>query len=276
MMNPNKLSKKYRRVLTIAGSDSGGGAGIQADLKTFAANGCYGFSVLTALTAQNTQGVTAIHAVPANFVEAQMDAVLTDIGADAIKIGMLFSVELIEVVAHRLKKHGASNVVLDPVMVAQSGDKLLQDNAIAAIKEHLIPLADIITPNVPEAEVFLGRKIDDTSCMAEAARDLARFGCQSVLVKGGHLAENCSTDFLYMTPKNRLIEYTAEQVDTINNHGTGCTLSSAIAAQLAHGYDIQTSVGKAKDYITAAIKTGAHYVLGKGNGPVHHFYNFWS
>lgn len=276
MMNPNKLSKKYRRVLTIAGSDSGGGAGIQADLKTFAANGCYGFSVLTALTAQNTQGVTAIHAVPANFVEAQMDAVLTDIGADAIKIGMLFSVELIEVVAHRLKKHGASNVVLDPVMVAQSGDKLLQDNAIAAIKEHLIPLADIITPNVPEAEVFLGRKIDDTSCMAEAARDLARFGCQSVLVKGGHLAENCSTDFLYMTPKNRLIEYTAEQVDTINNHGTGCTLSSAIAAQLAHGYDIQTAVGKAKDYITAAIKTGAHYVLGKGNGPVHHFYNFWS
>jgi hydroxymethylpyrimidine/phosphomethylpyrimidine kinase len=276
MMNPNKLSKKYRRVLTIAGSDSGGGAGIQADLKTFAANGCYGFSVLTALTAQNTQGVTAIHAVPANFVEAQMDAVLTDIGADAIKIGMLFSAELIEVVARRLKKHGTSNVVLDPVMVAQSGDKLLQDNAIAAIKEHLIPLADIITPNVPEAEVFLGRKIDDTSCMAEAARDLARFGCQSVLVKGGHLAENCSTDFLYMTPKNRLIEYTAEQVDTINNHGTGCTLSSAIAAQLAHGYDIQTAVGKAKDYITAAIKTGAHYVLGKGNGPVHHFYKFWS
>ena len=276
MMNPNKLSKKYRRVLTIAGSDSGGGAGIQADLKTFAANGCYGFSVLTALTAQNTQGVTAIHAVPANFVEAQMDAVLTDIGTDAIKIGMLFSVELIEVVAQRLKKHGASNVVLDPVMVAQSGDRLLQDNAIAAIKEHLIPLAGIITPNVPEAEVFLGRKIDDTSCMAEAARDLARFGCQSVLVKGGHLAENCSTDFLYMTPKNRLIEYTAEQVDTINNHGTGCTLSSAIAAQLAHGHDMQTAVGKAKDYITATIKTGAHYVLGKGNGPVHHFYNFWS
>jgi len=276
MMNPNKLSKKYRRVLTIAGSDSGGGAGIQADLKTFAANECYGFSVLTALTAQNTQGVTAIHAVPANFVEAQMDAVLTDIGTDAIKIGMLFSAELIEVVAHRLKKHGPANVVLDPVMVAQSGDKLLQDNAIAAIKKYLIPLADIITPNVPEAEVFLGRKIDDTSCMAEAARDLAHFGCQSVLVKGGHLEENRSTDFLYLTPNNRLIEYTAERVDTINNHGTGCTLSSAIAAQLAHGYDIQTAVGKAKDYITATIKAGAHYVLGKGNGPVHHFYNFWS
>jgi hydroxymethylpyrimidine/phosphomethylpyrimidine kinase len=276
MMNPNKLSKKYRRVLTIAGSDSGGGAGIQADLKTFAANECYGLSVLTALTAQNTRGVTAIHAVPANFVEAQMDAVLTDIGADAIKIGMLFSAELIEVVAHGLKKHAATNVVLDPVMVAQSGDTLLQDNAITAIKEHLIPLADIITPNVPEAEVILDRKIDDISRMAEAARDLAHFGSQSVLVKGGHLAENSSTDFLYMTPKNRLIEYTAEQVDTINNHGTGCTLSSAIAAQLAHGYDIQTAVGKAKDYITSAIKTGAHYVLGKGNGPVHHFYKFWS
>lgn len=275
-MNTNILSKKYRRVLTIAGSDSGGGAGIQADLKTFAANECYGLSVLTALTAQNTRGVTAIHAVPANFVEAQMDAVLTDIGADAIKIGMLFSAELIEVVAHGLKKHGAANVVLDPVMVAQSGDTLLQDNAITAIKEHLIPLADIITPNVPEAEVILGRKIDDISGMAEAARNLARFGCLSVLVKGGHLAENRSTDFLYLTPKNRLIEYAAEQVETINNHGTGCTLSSAIAAQLAHGYDIQTAVGKAKDYITATIKAGAHYVLGKGNGPVHHFYNFWS
>jgi hydroxymethylpyrimidine/phosphomethylpyrimidine kinase len=276
MMNSNKVSKTYRRVLTIAGSDSGGGAGIQADLKTFAANKCYGLSVLTALTAQNTQGVTAIHAVPANFVEAQMEAVLTDIGTDAIKIGMLFSAELIEVVVRTLKKHGASNVVLDPVMVAQSGDKLLQDTAITTIKEHLIPLADIITPNVPEAEVLLGRKIDDTSCMIEAARDLARFGCQSVLVKGGHLAKTHSTDFLYLTPKNRLIEYTAEQVHTINNHGTGCTLSSAIAAQLAHGYDIQTAVGNAKDYITAAIKTGAHYVLGKGNGPVHHFYNFWS
>ena len=262
--------------MTIAGSDSGGGAGIQADLKTFAANECYGFSVLTALTAQNTQGVMAVHAVPADFVAAQMDAVLTDIGADAIKIGMLFSAELIEVVSHQLKKHGAVNVVLDPVMVAQSGDKLLRDSAIDALKKHLIPLADIITPNVPEAEVLLSRKIDEKSCMAEAARDLARLGCQSVLVKGGHLAENRSTDFLYTTQPNQLMEYTAEQVETINNHGTGCTLSSAIAAQLAHGYDIKTAVSRAKDYITAAIKAGAHYVLGKGSGPVHHFYNFWS
>lgn len=262
--------------MSIAGSDSGGGAGIQADLKTFAANGCYGFSVITALTAQNTRGVTAIHAVPADFVASQMDAVLTDIGADAIKIGMLFSTELIEEVARQLKKHGAVNVVLDPVMVAQSGHKLLRDSAIEALKKHLIPLADIITPNVPEAEVLLGSKIDEKSFMVEAARNLAGFGCQSVLVKGGHAAKHRSTDFLYMKHSNQLMEYTAEEVETINNHGTGCTLSSAIAAQLAHGCDIKTAVGKAKEYITGTIKAGADYVIGKGNGPVHHFYNYWS
>lgn len=262
--------------MTIAGSDSGGGAGIQADLKTFAANGCYGFSVITALTAQNTQGVTAIHAVPADFVAAQMDAVLTDIEADAIKIGMLFSAELIEVVARQLKKHAAVNVVLDPVMVAQSGDKLLRDSAIEALKKHLIPLADIITPNVPEAEVLLDSKINEKSGMADAAQNLTRFGCQSVLVKGGHAAENRSTDFLYLKHSNQLMEFTADEIETINNHGTGCTLSSAIAAQLAHGCNIKTAVGKAKEYITGAIKAGADYVLGKGSGPVHHFYNYWS
>lgn len=275
-MNTDNLSRKYRRVLTIAGSDSGGGAGIQADLKTVAANECYGFSVLTALTAQNTMGVTAIHAVPIDFVEAQLDAVLTDIGADAIKIGMLFSAELIETVAGGLKKHGVNNIVLDPVMVAQSGDKLLKDSAIDAIKEHLIPLADIITPNLPEAEVLLGTKIDDVSTMADAARALVELGCRSVLVKGGHLEENRSTDYLYMASNNQLIQFMSEEIKTTNNHGTGCTLSSAIAAQLAHGHDIQTAVGNAKRYITAAIKNGAHYVLGKGSGPVHHFYNFWS
>jgi len=275
-MSVTKMPKTYRRVLTIAGSDSGGGAGIQADLKTFAANSCYGFSVLTALTAQNTQGVTAIHAVPVEFVVAQLDAVLTDIGTDAIKIGMLFSASLIETVAHQLRKQAVANIVLDPVMVAQSGDKLLQDDAIAALKKHLIPLADVITPNLPEAEVLWGKKIDSITRMAEAARDLARLGCRAVLVKGGHLADNVSTDYLCLKSSDRLIELSGEQVVTTNNHGTGCTLSSAIAAQLAHGHDIQTAVEKAKQYITGAIKNGAHYVLGKGHGPVHHFFNFWS
>lgn len=271
-----KPKKTYRRVLTIAGSDSGGGAGIQADLKTFAAHSCYGFSVLTALTAQNTQEVTAIHAVPAAFVDAQLDAVLTDIGSDAIKIGMLFSAPLIKTVARKLMQQKATNIVLDPVMVAQSGDKLLQDDAIAAIKEDLIPLADVMTPNLPEAEVLWGKKIENAKHMAEAARDLAYLGCRAVLVKGGHGVDHCSTDILYLKSSDQVIELTGEPVETINNHGTGCTLSSAIAAQLAHGHDIETAVAKAKRYITGAIKNGADYILGKGHGPVHHFYRYWS
>jgi hydroxymethylpyrimidine/phosphomethylpyrimidine kinase len=275
-MNATSSFKQYHRVLTIAGSDSGGGAGIQADLKTFAANRCYGFSVLTALTAQNTRGVTAIHAVPTDFVEAQMEAVLTDIGADAVKIGMLFSADLIKAVARQLNKHAAANIVLDPVMIAQSGDKLLQDTAIAAIKAHLIPMADIITPNLPEAEVLLGRKIRVAADMAAAARDLAGLGCQSVLVKGGHLTDNQSMDVLYVAQDDTTREYTTARLDTPNNHGTGCTLSSAIAAQLARGHDIPTAVGRAKDYITAAITAGARYAIGKGSGPVHHFFEFWT
>ena len=275
-MNTPNHSKHYRRVLTIAGSDSGGGAGIQADLKTFAANRCYGFSVLTALTAQNTRGVTAIHAVPIDFVEAQMEAVLTDIGADAVKIGMLFSADLIEAVARQLEKHHVANIVIDPVMVAQSGDKLLQDSAIAAIKRRLIPLADIITPNLPEAEVLLNRRIGATTDMAAAARDLAGLGCRNTLVKGGHLEDNQSVDVLYMSRDDTIQEYTTQRVDTHNNHGTGCTLSSAIAAQIARGNDVPTAVDKAKDYITAAIQAGAHYSIGKGSGPVHHFFEFWT
>lgn len=275
-MNAKPSFKQYHRVLTIAGSDSGGGAGIQADLKTFAANRCYGFSVLTALTAQNTKGVAAIHAVPTQFVEAQMEAVLADIGADAVKIGMLFSADLIQAVARQLRKHAVANIVLDPVMVAQSGDKLLQDSAIAAIKTHLIPMADIVTPNLPEAEVLLGRKIRAAADMAAAARDLAGLGCQSVLVKGGHLADNQSMDVLYVAQDDTTREYTAARLDTPNNHGTGCTLSSAIAAHLARGNDIPTAVGRAKDYITAAIEAGARYSIGKGSGPVHHFFEFWT
>jgi len=198
-MNDANHFKKYYKVLTIAGSDSGGGAGIQADLKTFAAIGCYGMSVITALTAQNTRGVTAIHALPPSFAIEQMTAVFTDIGADAVKIGMLYSTELIEAVTETLNKYRARNIVLDPVMVAQSGDNLLQDDAIQAIKDHLMPLADVVTPNLPEAEVLLGQKIESFEDMQQAARSLAQFGGRSILIKGGHLEESNSTDLLYLT-----------------------------------------------------------------------------
>ena len=259
-------------ILTIAGSDSGGGAGIQADLKTIMALGGYGMSVITALTAQNTLGVTAIHAVPVDFVAAQMDAVLSDIGADAIKIGMLFSPELIRTVADGLRRHGAKNIVLDPVMVAQSGDKLLQDEAVAAIKEHLIPLADLITPNLPEASVLLDREITSEADLSAAAPDLAAMGAGNVLIKGGHLESENSDDCLYLGDEQRLVTLAGERVVTRNNHGTGCTLSSAIAAYLARGEDMETAVRLGKDYITGAIQAGAAYEIGRGNGPVHHFF----
>ena len=270
-----QAKKHYHRVLTIAGSDSGGGAGIQADLKTISANRCYGMSVITALTAQNTLGVTAIHAVPVDFVAAQMDAVLSDIGADAVKIGMLFSPELIRTVADGLRRHGAKNIVLDPVMVAQSGDKLLQDEAVAAIKEHLIPLADLITPNLPEASVLLDREILTEEDLAAAAVDLAALGAGNVLIKGGHLESENSDDCLYLGAEQRLVTLAGERVVTRNNHGTGCTLSSAIAAYLARGEDMETAVRLGKDYITGAIQAGAAYEIGRGNGPVHHFFRFF-
>ena len=266
---------RYARVLSIAGSDSGGGAGIQADLKTISANRCYGMSVITALTAQNTLGVTAIHAVPVDFVAAQMDAVLSDIGADAVKIGMLFSPELIRTVADGLRRHGAKNIVLDPVMVAQSGDKLLQDEAVAAIKEHLIPLADLITPNLPEASVLLDREITSEADLSAAATDLAAMGAGNVLIKGGHLESENSDDCLYLGDEQRLVTLAGERVVTRNNHGTGCTLSSAIAAYLARGEDMETAVRLGKDYITGAIQAGAAYEIGRGNGPVHHFFRFF-
>ena len=268
-------SKTYRRVLTIAGSDSGGGAGIQADLKTFAANGCYGMSVITALTAQNTQGVSGIHPVPVEFVAQQLDAVLTDIGADVVKIGMLYSAELIKKVARKLGDYRVARIVLDPVMVAQSGDKLLQDDAVEALQSHLIPLAEILTPNIPEAAVLLGRPLARLDELAPAAADLAKLGCRNVLVKGGHLEGADSDDCLYLGSERRVVRLPGARVATRNNHGTGCTLSSAIAARLAHGDDVETAVRQAKAYITKAIRAGAAYVIGHGHGPVHHFHRFW-
>ena len=265
--------KRYSRVLTIAGSDSGGGAGIQADLKTISANDCYGMSVITALTAQNTVGVTGIHPVPVSFVVQQLEAVLSDIGADAIKIGMLFSPELIEAIGEQLRSFACKNIVLDPVMVAQSGDRLIKDDAIAALKTVLIPMADLITPNLPEASVLLGREITDYGELEQAAIELNDLGCANVLIKGGHLdADEDCDDLLYLGNEGNTLKLPVKRVETRNNHGTGCTLSSAIAAGLAKGVSMEQAVREAKAYITGAISAGASYKIGKGHGPVHHFF----
>ena len=266
--------KQYHRALTIAGSDSGGGAGIQADLKTFSALECYGMSVITALTAQNTVAVTAIHEVPAQMVADQMDAVMEDIGVDAVKIGMLQTPEVIKIVAKHLKKWNVEKVIVDPVMVAKSGDKLLLDNAVDALRSEILPLASIITPNIPEAEVLLERKINNREEMARAAKDLLDFGSLSVLLKGGHFSGDKSPDCLVLK-NNGIYWYDAVRIDSDNTHGTGCTQSSAITAYLARGYKLTEAVTGAKEYITGAITKGADYKIGNGHGPVHHFHNLW-
>jgi hydroxymethylpyrimidine/phosphomethylpyrimidine kinase len=268
--------KRYRTVLAIAGSDSSGGAGIQADIKTISALGGYAMTAITALTAQNTRSVTGIFPVPPPFAEAQIDAVFSDIGADAVKIGMLYSAELIRTVSRALRRHDAVNIVLDPVMVAQSGDRLLQDDAAEALITELLPLAAVLTPNLPEAEVLLSRTISGREQMEEAAKALAGLGCQSVLLKGGHGGSAHSDDLLFLGEEKRLLWLKTERIDTKNTHGTGCTLSSAVAALLAAGQDIQEAVRRAKAYITEAIRTGAAYRIGAGHGPVNHFHRFWT
>ncbi len=265
----------YTRLLTIAGSDSGGGAGIQADLKTFSALGCYGMSVITALTAQNTLGVTAIHSVPTAFIARQIDAVVTDIGVDAVKIGMLATSEIIETVAERLGFYKLQPIVLDPVMTAKSGDRLLEESAIVALRNALLPLATVITPNLPEASILLGRPIQTADEMKQAAKDLQALGAKHVLIKGGHLETAHSRDCL-LTADGATHWLDAPRIMTKNTHGTGCTLSSAIAAYLAKGFDIAEAVKFAKAYLTGALEHGATYTLGKGHGPVHHFYKLWT
>ncbi len=266
--------KKYTRLLTIAGSDSGGGAGIQADLKTFSALGCYGMSVIAALTAQNTLGVTGIYPVTPDFVKEQIDAVLSDIGADAIKIGMLSTPQVIETVANSLKDYNITTIVLDPVMVAKSGDKLLQDNAIEALIKNLFPLALIITPNLSEAEVLTNMKITNRTEMLEAGKKLLSYGCQNVILKGSFFKDDILPD-LFINSKQEVLWLETARIDTINNHGTGCTLSSAIASYLGQGKSVLESVSLAKTYITEAISDGAFYQLGKGKSPVNHFYKLW-
>ena len=274
------MNTNYYRALTIAGSDSGGGAGIQADLKTFSALGCYGMSVITAITAQNTRAVTGIHPVPLEIIAKQIDAVLSDIGADAVKIGMLHSAEIIRLVAQRLRQYQVGTIIVDPVMVAKSGDKLLQDEAIDALTAELLPLATVITPNLPEAATLLNASIleferADRAGMETICRQLAQFGSQAVLLKGGHLRSIESCDALYRREENRLSFFDGERIETPNTHGTGCTLSSAIAAYLAKGEEIPDAVASAKRYIDAAIRGGAEYRTGKGHGPLHHFYQWW-
>ena len=266
----------YHRALTIAGSDSGGGAGIQADLKTFSALGCYGTSVITALTAQNTVAVTAIEPVRPAFVAAQIDAVLGDIGTDATKIGMLHSAAVIDTVAERLAHHDPGPIVLDPVMVAKSGDVLLEDDAIAALRDRLLPMATVITPNLPEASVLLDREaIDTVEDMERAAKALAALGPRAVLLKGGHLDDTHSRDVSYDARTDAVRHLDAIRIDTPNTHGTGCTLSSAIAAFLARGAPLELAIDGSKTYITDAIRAGAAMRVGSGHGPVHHFARLW-
>ncbi len=260
------------RALTIAGSDSGGGAGIQADLKTFAAMGVYGASAITAVTAQNTLGVTDWLAMPEALIAGQIDAVLSDIGADAVKTGMLANARIIETVASKLREHGVTNLVVDPVMVAKGGAKLLEDDAIDALVRELLPMASVVTPNIPEAEVLTGLRILTWDDMRVAAEKLVGMGARSVVVKGGHLAHSgASTDLFYDGRGFR--EYPARRIDTKNTHGTGCTFASAIAAGLAKGLDVPGAVALAKAYVTLAIQHA--YAIGHGQGPVHHFYRFW-
>ncbi len=263
------------KALTIAGSDSGGGAGIQADLKTFSALGCYGTSAITALTAQNTKGVNGIYGIDPAFIEKQIDAVLEDIGADAIKIGMLHSPEVIQTVTESLKKFDWGTMILDPVMVAKSGDRLLQEDAIESLKEQLLPQATLITPNLPEAEVLIGKEIKDFEAMKRHISELTKLGPEAVLLKGGHLAGDASPDLLYVKASGKMIEMAGEKIDTPNTHGTGCTLSSAIASFCARGFTLEEACRKAKRYMNEALKVGAQLKIGEGKGPVHHFHQWW-
>jgi hydroxymethylpyrimidine/phosphomethylpyrimidine kinase len=260
--------------VTIAGSDSGGGAGIQADLKTFSALGVYGASVITALTAQNTKGVTGVHDVPADFVAAQIDAVFSDLAVDAVKIGMLSQPAVIEAVAERLAHWRQTNVVLDPVMVATSGDRLIAPDAVAVLKQVLIPRALVITPNLPEAAALLEAPVarNEAEMRAQGERLLA-LGARAVLIKGGH-GEGAESVDLLIAPTT-FARLAATRVATKNTHGTGCTLSAAIAAGLARGLDLSASVRAAKDYVSAAIAASERIAVGTGHGPVHHFHAWW-
>ncbi len=261
-------------VLSIAGSDPSGGAGIQADLKAFSALGAYGMAVITALTAQNTQGVRSFQTVDPGFVAEQIDAIFADVRVDAVKIGMVATAEIATAVADRLRHHAARNVVLDPVMVAKSGHHLLREDAVAALRDILVPMARVITPNLPEAGVLLGTQEPTTLArMQDAVRALHRLGPEWVLLKGGHLKGEHSTDLLF--DGTAITELPGRRIDTRNTHGTGCTLSAAIAALLPR-FDMVEAVRRAKAYLTDAIAASGRLAVGSGHGPVHHFHALWT
>jgi hydroxymethylpyrimidine/phosphomethylpyrimidine kinase len=261
-------------VLTIAGSDPSGGAGIQADLKTFSALGAYGTTVVTALTAQNTRGVRSFQVVEASFVADQIDAIYDDVRIDAVKIGMVATAEIAAVIAQRLAHHRACKVVLDPVMVAKSGDRLLAEDAVVALRDRLVPIAELITPNLPEAAVLVGGPVPGTLAeMREAVQGLHRLGPDWVLLKGGHLVGQDSTDLLF--DGQTINELPALRIATRNTQGTGCTLSAAIAALLPK-FDTVEAVRRAKAYVTAALSASHRLTVGGGRGPVHHFHALWT
>lgn len=259
--------RNVARAMTIAGSDSGGGAGIQADLKTFAAMGAYGTSVLTAITAQNTVTVTEVVEMPDSIIRSQIDAVITDIGTDVVKTGMMSSAEIIETVVDKLKEYDLRTLVVDPVMIAKGGARLLREDAVDALKTLLIPLATVVTPNIPEAEALVGHEIEDMDAMRDAAKMIVAMGARSVVVKGGHM-RGPATDIFY--DGTEVKAFTAQRISTDNTHGTGCTFGSAIAAGLAKGQSLRASVSNAKKYVTEAIRFAP--AIGQGNGPLNHFY----
>ncbi|MFN3734757.1 bifunctional hydroxymethylpyrimidine kinase/phosphomethylpyrimidine kinase [Comamonas testosteroni] len=266
--------KRYARVLSIAGSDSGGGAGIQADLKTCAALGCYGMTAITAITVQNTLGVTGIHGIPLDTVRGQIDAVVQDIGVDAVKIGMLATPDVVSVVADAIRRHRIRNVVLDPVMVATSGDRLIVPETAQALVSELFPLATVITPNLDEAALLLGRSIDGIGALDAAVADLLAMGAPAVLLKGGHLSGDLVMDVLGRQGQQAgdYLRLQSQRIITHNGHGTGCTLSSAIASFLAQGLALEAAVAEARRYILGAIEAGAEVYTGQGHGPLNHGY----
>ena len=266
------MRRTYYISLSIAGSDSCGGAGIQADLKTFSALGVYGMSAVTAITAQNTLGVYDIMAVSPSVVRKQIETVFDDMRPDSVKIGMLFNSDIIEEVSCSLSSYKANNIVLDPVMISTSGSQLLENNAIEAMVRKLFPIADLVTPNKYEAEYISGKKIVSTDDVLYCGRRILDLGAKAVLIKGGHFDDDIMTDYLFFSKNQAPEKFSMQRVATINSHGTGCTLSSAIAAYLAQGYSMTSAVSQAKKYLNMALSYGADIYSGKGHGPVNHFF----
>jgi hydroxymethylpyrimidine/phosphomethylpyrimidine kinase len=265
------MVKTYIPVLSIAGSDSGGGAGIQADLKTFSALGCYGMTVITATTAQNTRGVRSINSIPVKHIREQLEAILEDIYPKAIKIGMVNQPEVAIAIADMLKNHPKVPIVFDPVMVATSGDRLIAFDTIQVLKETLFPISTLLTPNLDEATILSGLEVNSENLMEASGREIVNMGCQAVLIKGGHLKNPIVKDLLIQKGE-KAITFESQYVNTKNLHGTGCTLSSAIAAELAKGNSMPVAITNAKSYISGAIESGKDITTGSGHGPLNHFY----